>query len=95
MRRQPPSPDISRNPQIAGQTVVEVIYSPSNLVRGIITVDAHGVYRIRTEFWDTRDWDVAGAAFWAQAHLGTFTDTVENARTLCRERMLETVAPVD
>ena len=71
------------------------MYGASNLVRGIITADAHGVYRIRTEFWDTRDWDVAGAAFWEQDHLGTFTDTVENARVLCRERMRETVVPVD
>jgi len=55
MRRQPPSPDLSHNPRVIGQKVIEVMYSPSNLVRGIITIDANGVYRIRTEFWDTRD----------------------------------------
>jgi hypothetical protein len=68
------------------------MYSPTNRVRGIITIDPNGVYRIRTEFWDTSDWDV-GAAYWAHDHLGTLTDTLENARILCRERMLQTVSP--
>jgi hypothetical protein len=69
-----------------------VSYSQSNHVRGIITVDSNGVYRVRTEFWETGDWHPAGIAFWSQWHLGTFTDSLENARMLCRERMAETPA---
>ena len=71
-----------------GQEVVEVLYSPSNYLRGIITIDPQGIYRVRTEHWDTSDWYIAGSAYWAQDHLGTFTDTLENARKLCKEKML-------
>jgi hypothetical protein len=91
----PPSPDRSQQPKVISQTVIEVTYSPSSLARGIITVDTQGVYRIRTEFWDTRDWDSGGAPFWALAHSGTFTDTLANARQLCRERLHETVDPTE
>ena len=83
----PPKPDISHKPTIMNQEVMEIIYSPSNYVRGVITRDSRGIYRVRTEFWDTGDWDVARAAYWAQEHLGTFVDTLENARELCREQI--------
>ncbi len=86
-------PDTEHRPAIVGQTVVEVIYSATTMVRGIITVDPRGVYRVRTELWDNRDWESGGTPFWSQIHLGTFTDTLENARVLCRERMAETEAP--
>lgn len=82
-----PKPDTSDRPTIVGQEVVEIIYSTSNYVRGIIARDSHRTYRVRTEFWDTGDWEIAQAAFWAQEHLGTVTDTIENARKLCREQM--------
>jgi len=88
----PPSPDRAQQPKAIGQTVIEVTYSTSNLARGIITVDAQGVYRVRTEFWDTSDWDSGGTPFWAPAHGGTFTDSLEKARQLCRERLHETVS---
>jgi hypothetical protein len=91
MASTPPPPNTGHKPSVAGQTVVEVIYSQSNNVRGIITVDSNVVYRVRTEFWDTGEWDAAGVAFWSQGHLGTFTDTFENARILCSERMAETI----
>lgn len=72
-----------------GQEVVEVIYSPSNSVRGKITKDSAGVFRVRTQFWDLSDWELVGMAYWSQEHLGTFTDTLENARKLCGELMSE------
>lgn len=87
MSAPPPKPDTSHRPTIIGQEVVEIIYSPSNYVRGIITRDSRGTYRVRTEFWDTGDWEIAQVAFWSQEHLGTFTDTLDNARKLCREQM--------
>jgi len=80
-----PPPDISRSPRIAGQTVVEVIYGHANRVRGIITIDERGVYRVRTEVWDTGDWDVAGAAFWSHMSGASFTDTLESAREICHD----------
>jgi hypothetical protein len=88
-----PSPDTSHEPHIAGQTVVEISYSASKLARGIITVDSQGIYRVRTEYWDTRDWDSGGSPFWPPAHAGTFTDSLQKARQLCRERLHATVAP--
>ena len=84
----PPKPDISSKPSIAGQEVVEIIYSPSNYVRGIISRDPRGIFRVRTEFWDTGDWDIARVAYWGQEHIGTFVDTLENARKLCQEWVL-------
>jgi hypothetical protein len=86
----PPPPDIEGGPTIAGQTLVEVIYSVGNHIRGIITVDPKGLYRVRTEVWDTGDWDSARIAFWNQGLLGTITDTLDNARVLCHERIAET-----
>ena len=90
MAREAPQPDTEHRPTIAGQTLVEVNYSENSHVRGIITLDANGVYRVRTEFWDTGDWEVAGVAYWGHAHLGTFADTLDNARALCREAMAAT-----
>ena len=49
----------------------------------IITTDSNGLYRVRREFWDTGDWEVAGVAFWNQNdRFATITDTLENARKL-------------
>jgi hypothetical protein len=90
--KDPPAPNTERRPVFVGQTVVEVIYSETNQIRGIITVDARGAYRVRTEFWDTGDWDVARVAFWNSAHVGTFTDTLDNARVLCLDHMAATTA---
>jgi|SRR6185369_14067314 hypothetical protein len=84
----PPAPDESRMPAVAGQTIVEVMYSPSRRVRGIITVDDKGVFRVLTQFWDTSDWGVVRSAFWAPGHLGSFTDTKDRALSLCREALV-------
>jgi hypothetical protein len=87
MSAPPPHPDTSHWPTIVGQEVVEILYSASKLVRGIITKDSRGIYRVRTEFWDTGDWEIARVAYWCEEHVGTFTDTLENARQLCGEHM--------
>jgi len=64
------------------------MYSASSTVRGIVTVDPQGNYRVRTEYWDVRYWAEEHIAYWHQDHLGTFTDTLENARKLCLEHIL-------
>lgn len=84
----PPKPDISQKPSFSHQKIVEIIYSSSNNVRGIITIDSKGLYRILSEFWDIADWQSSGTAFWNQDQMGTFTDTLENAQKLCREYLL-------
>ncbi len=82
-------PDTSNVPSIIGQTVVEIIYAQSKKVRCVITVDATGIYRVRTDFWDTSDWDVVGDAFWAEMHSGTLVDTFEHGKRLCFEHLHE------
>ncbi len=81
----PPKPDISHKPSFPHQKIVEIYYSSSNSVRGIITIDSKGLYQVRTEFWDVGDWESTGAAFWNEEQSGTWTDTLENAQKLCRE----------
>jgi len=83
----PPAPDTSHQPTLLGQSVVEVMYSASSTVRGIVTIDPQGLYRVRTEYWEVRDWAEGHVAYWYQDHMGTFTDTLENARKLCREHI--------
>jgi hypothetical protein len=87
MDSQQPPPNTSHKPSIAGETVVELLYSPSQRERGIITLDAQGLFRVRTDFWDVSDWDFIREAYWCQKHIGTFTDTLTSARTLCLERL--------
>ena len=90
MKDVPPPPETEGRPTIDGQTVVEVIYSHGKDVRGIIAVDSNGTYRVRTEYWDVRHWEDERVAFWNQGLLGTKTDTLDNARLLCRARLAET-----
>jgi hypothetical protein len=47
------------------------------------------MFRVRTEFWDVSDWEVASAAYWCKNHLGTFTDSLDSARRLAREHLHE------
>jgi hypothetical protein len=75
----PPAPDTERQPTFAGQALVEVMYSRGNDVRGIITVDSQGIYRVRTEFWDVRSWRTEHIAYWNQGLLDAKTDTLDNA----------------
>jgi hypothetical protein len=40
--------------------------------------------------WDLSDWEHCGQAFWSQVGRGnTITDTIDNARLLAREKLLE------
>ena len=80
-----PPPDKAYVRQFDGQTVVEVLYSPSDCERAIITRDELGVYRIRIEFWDTSDWERVGEAFWWHRFSGSLTDSFETAQQLARE----------
>jgi hypothetical protein len=59
-----------------------VIYAHANRVRGIITVDERGIYRVRAEVWNTSDWDVGGSPFWDLVSAGIFADTLERAREI-------------
>jgi hypothetical protein len=83
----PPSPDTSGEVCISGQTVVEVSYDESRCHRAIITRDDTGIFRVRTEVWDTSCWNELQTAFWCQRHLGTFTDTLDSARLLASEHL--------
>jgi hypothetical protein len=84
-----PKPDTSHVPTILGQSVVEVVYARSKRLRCVISIDAAGIYRVRTDFWDTSDWDIVGEAFWVEQHSGTLVDTLEHAKCLCLEHMHE------
>jgi hypothetical protein len=88
----PPPPDTTPPAPAAGQSIVDVLYSPSEAERAVITCDVHGsVYRIHTEYWYT---DERGAAFWcvpSRYTPATFTDTAERARELARERLHQLV----
>ena len=85
----PPPPDLSHQPSIAGQSIVEILYSESKGKRAIITGDASGIYRIHIQFWDTSDWKSGHGAFWYGDGSNSFTDTVEKARKLACEELLE------
>jgi len=87
---QEPPPDPDRSPILGSldHGVIETIYSASGHVRGIISRDSRGVFRVCTEFWDTSDWEAAGQAFWAEEYAGILTDTLERARELCWEHIL-------
>jgi hypothetical protein len=81
-----PLPDTMSPPDVAaGQTVVGVVYSRSNRLRAVTSVDASGLYRVKTEFWNVSDWEVARFADWSCDHEGTFTDTADNAQKLSLE----------
>src|SRR5215469_17933848 len=74
-----PPPDRSVRPKIAGQEVVEVVYSDSQAERAVITNDSSGIYRVHVQFWDTSDWNAGHGAFWNGGDT-SITDTVELAR---------------
>jgi len=84
-----PAPDLADEPSIAGQTVIEKLYSDSKEQRAIITRDASGIFRIHTQFWDISDWKAGYGARWAGGGSSSFTDTIESARPLAREALAE------
>jgi len=45
---------------------------------------------IHNEMWNLSEWENPGIAFWSPVGLGTtITDTVDSARSLAGERLLE------
>jgi hypothetical protein len=85
----PPPPDLTLQPTISGQSIVELIYSDSKQQRAIITRDGSGIYRIHLQWWDTSDWKAWAEAFWAGGGSSSFTDKIETARTLARDALNE------
>ncbi len=83
----PPPPDLSHQPTIPGQTVVEILYHDSKCTRAVITCDPSGTYRIHKQFWDTSDWKAGYGAFWYSVGNRSFTDSIEIARTIARDEL--------
>ena len=84
-----PAPDLADEPSIAGEKIMEMLYSDSKEQRAIITRDASGIFRIHVQFWDTSDWKSGYGARWSGGGSSSFTDTIEAARTLAREALTE------
>src|ERR1700722_18907061 len=58
--------------------------------RAVLFRDSIGNIRVRCEMWDLSDWESYSGAFWNQVTQGTtISDTIDNARLLARERLLE------
>lgn len=90
---QPPPPDTSRTPRYRYE-VLECIYSANNSHRAVLTRDDRGLFHVSCEKWDLSEWEHCGYGFWSPIGSGaTITDTVDNARKLGRERLLELGAP--
>jgi hypothetical protein len=86
-----PSPNLTPPRVAADQILVDVLYSPSQHERAIITRDANGTtYRIRTEYWRTDD---RGPAFWCVPRYtaATLTNTAELAQQFARDRLHELI----
>jgi hypothetical protein len=65
--------------------VVEVLTSAAGDRRVGITRDGSGIYRLRVETW-APDWQTLRVATWLQSnHEGSFTDSLERARSLAAE----------
>jgi hypothetical protein len=85
----PPPPDTSKIPRYKDKTFVECIYSDDLKYRAVLLRDGSGILHIRREMWDVAEWEVCSSAFWVQVTQGTtITDTIDNARSLGRERLL-------
>ena len=83
----PPPPDVAHQPSIPGQSILQTLYSDSKQHRVIITRDTSGTYRMHAQFWDTSDWKAGYGAFWCGRGSGSFTDSLDVARTLAREQL--------
>jgi hypothetical protein len=87
---QPPPPDTSHVPRYSNLTVLECLYSEDLRYRAVLVRDSSAYLRVRYEMWDLSEWPNSGFAFWGQVGQGTtITDTIDNARLLARERLLE------
>ena len=89
----PPDPTVPFRVDGRGETLIEVLESPSGTQRVGITRDQSGIYRLYTERW-AEDWDVIGRATWTGGggHDGSLVDTLERAESLAR-RSLGVKAP--
>ena len=83
----PPPPDLSHQPSLPGQRIVETVYSDSKRARAFITVDETGRYRTVIQWWDTSDWKDWQKAFWIGRDSGSLTDSLERARELAAEAL--------
>jgi hypothetical protein len=87
---QPPPPDTSHIPRYSNLTVLECLYSENLRYRAVLVRDSSGYLRVRYEMWNLSEWENSDVAFWGQVGQGTtITDTIDNARQLARERLLE------
>jgi hypothetical protein len=85
----PPPPDLSQpiRVDLRGEKIVEVLTSATGHRRVGITRDGSGIYRLRVETW-APDWEHMGIATWFQSgHEGSFTDSLERARSLAAEAL--------
>ncbi len=85
------APNTSHIPSLVNGTVVEIFYSQHNEFRAIILKRSDGTFQIWKEKWDLSEWDFIGEGFWNPQDPGTtFTDQIETARVLAREKLLAT-----
>ena len=87
---QPPPPDTSHIPRYVNLTVLECLYSEGSRYRAVLVRDSSAYLRVRYEKWDLSEWEDNSFGFWGPVGQGTtITDTIDNARLLARERLLE------
>lgn len=88
---EPPPPDVTTQPRLTSETVLELLFSRTNQFRLVISRDRRGLFRIHRDKWCVSDWDIIGEAFWIQdGHFVTMTDTLASARQLAREALQAT-----
>jgi hypothetical protein len=91
----PPSPDTSKLPRHKYE-VLECVYSCDNRYRAVLLRDDLGLFRVSCDKWDLSQWVSSGYAFWNPVGRGlTIVDSLENARLLARQRLLELGVTVD
>ena len=70
--------------------MLECLYSLDKNHRAVLTRDGKGLVRVRCESWNLSEWEQSGIGFWNPRGKGaTITDTIDNARALARERLIE------
>jgi hypothetical protein len=85
------APDTRHTPSYFGEVVVEILYSTHDEFRAIITERPEGIFHVRKEKWDLSDWDIIRKGYWIPQDRGTtFTDRIETAQALAREKLQAT-----
>ncbi|SRR6266699_6466318 len=87
----PPEPDKARFPSYIGNETLEAHYSKDARQRAVLTRDGEGLLRVRLERWVVYDWGTerAWAGWLPVGTRATITDTLDNARRLAQERLVE------